>query len=166
MMVELTTPRGGANIAALLSQAESANPDQEKLYTGSKTGNWFLASEFARIANNDGGDGLESPGTIISVSQNPGNLQTNLLRHTSRLFRLSTAWLLYDAKMGAYTELWAGLSPDLTAADNGRYIIPWGRIHPSPRGDMLDALRDVKEGGTGEAEKFREWCDREIAGFL
>ena len=168
IMVELTTPRGGANIATLLSQAESAKPDQEKFYTGSKTGNWFLASEFARIANNNnnGGDGVESPGTIISVTQNPGNLQTNLLRHTSRLFRLSTGWLLYDAEMGAYTELWAGLSPNLKAADNGRYIIPWGRIHPSPRRDMSDALRDVKEGGTGEAGKFREWCDREIAGFL
>ena len=173
MMVELTTPKGGANITALLSQAEAAKPDQEKLYTGSKTGNWFLASEFARIANNEnksdndvGDDGKESGNTIISVTQNPGNLRTNLLRHTSRLFRLSTRWLLFDAKMGAYTELWAGLSPELKAGDNGKYVIPWGRIHPSPRRDMVDALRGVKEGGTGEAGNFREWCDREIAEFL
>ena len=173
LMVELTTPKGGANITALLSQAETAKPDQEKLYTGSKTGNWFLASEFGRIANNRsktdnhvGDDGKESGDTIISVTQNPGNLRTNLLRHTSRMFRLSTGWLLFDAKMGAYTELWAGLSPELKAGDNGKYVIPWGRIHPSPRRDMVDAFRDVEEGGTGEAGKFREWCDRETAEFL
>lgn len=165
IMVELTAPKGGANIAALLSQATAAKPDQEMLYTGSKTGNWFLASEFACTANDNSGD-RENRGTIISVTQNPGNLKTNLLRHTSRLFRLSTGWLLYNAKMGAYTELWAGLSPELKAEDNGGYIIPWGRIHPSPRKDMLDALKSVKEGGTGEAGELRQWCDREIAEFL
>ena len=165
MMVELTTPKGGADITALLSQAVAAKPDQEKLYTGSKTGNWFMASEFARIANEKSRDG-DNRGTIISVSQNPGNLQTNLLRHTSWLFRWSTGWLLFDAKRGAYTELWAGLSPEITASDNGCYVIPWGRLHPSPRKDMLDALRGVKEGGTGEAEKLREWCDKETAEYL
>ena len=165
MMVDLAAPRGGASIAALLSQAETAKPDQEKLYTGSNTGNWFLASEFARIANNNSEDG-QNHGTIMSVTQNPGNLQTNLLRHTSRFFRLSTGWLLFNAKMGAYTELWAGLSPELKTEDNGRYIIPWGRIHPTPRKDLLDALRDVKEGGTGQAVEMREWCDKEIAKFL
>ncbi len=165
IMVELTAPKGGANIAALLSQAEAAKPDQEKLYTGSKIGNWFLASEFARTANDNSGDG-ENRGTIISVAQNPGNLKTHLLRHTSRLFRLSTGWLLYNAKMGAYTELWAGLSPELKVEDNGGYVIPWGRIHPSPRRDMLGALRGAKEGGTGEAGEFREWCDREIAEYI
>ncbi|CAF9936357.1 hypothetical protein IMSHALPRED_010733 [Imshaugia aleurites] len=107
LMVELATPTSGANIAALLSQTEATRPDQEMLYTGSKTGNWFLASEFARTANDNSWDG-ENRGTIISVTQNPGNPRTNLLRHTSRLFRLSTGWLLFDAKMGAYTELWAG----------------------------------------------------------
>ena len=169
-MVELTGPKGGANIAALLSQAQAPKPDQEKLYTGSKVGNWFLASEFARIANaNDqsgGDDGRGVGGIIISVTQNPGNLKTNLLRHTSRFFRLSTAWLLWNAKMGAYTELWAGVSSEIKAEHNGGYIIPWGRIHPSPRKDLLDALRGVKEGGTGEAEDFRKWCDKEIAEFL
>ena len=165
MMVDLAAPRGGASIAALLSHAESEKPDQERLYTVSKTGNWFLASEFARIANNNGED-CQNHGTIMSVTQNPGNLQTNLLRHTSRFFRLSTGWLLFEAKMGAYTELWAGLSPELKAEDNGRYIIPWGRIHPTPRKDLLDALRGVKEGGTGQAMEMREWCDKEIAKFL
>ena len=167
MMVELTAPKGGANIANLLSQAEAAKPDQENLYTGSKVGNWFLASEFARTANaNSTSDGENRGNVIISVTQNPGNLKTNLLRHTSWFFRLSTGWLLFDAKMGAYTELWAGLSPEVNAENNGGYIIPWGSVHPSQRKDLLNALRGVKEGGTGEAEKFREWCDMEVAEFM
>ena len=30
-------------------------------------------------------------------------------------------WLLYDAIFGAYTELYAGLSPEINSAQNGSY---------------------------------------------
>jgi hypothetical protein len=47
--------------------------------------------------------------------------------------QLAVSPILYKAEIGAYTELWAGLSPKLTMEMNGGYVIPWGRIHPSPR---------------------------------
>ena len=62
--------------------------------------------------------------------------------------------LLWDAKYGAYTELYAGLSPEITVEDNGGYIIPWGRKHPNLRQDLLDALKSQENGDTRVAEKF------------
>lgn len=73
--------------------------------------------------------------------------------------------LLYDAKMGAYTELWAGLSEELTMERSGGAVVPWGRMHPAPRKDLVDACRSVEEGGTGQAGEFREWCERETKEF-
>jgi hypothetical protein len=79
--------------------------------------------------------------------------------------QLSVCWLLYLVEMGAYTELWAGLSPDLTENPNGGYVTPWGRIHPVPRGDLVDSLKGVEEGGKGRAAQFWDWCEKEAACF-
>ena len=98
--VELSAPKGGMLIADLTSPPQ----DQTKNYVASKTGNWFLASELARKV------GLQG---ILNVVQNPGNLKTNLLRHAPVWMRLAASPLLHNAKQGAYTELWAGLSPEL-----------------------------------------------------
>lgn len=38
--------------------------------------------------------------------------------------------LLHEAKFGAYTELYTGLSSEITLEKNGAYIISWGRIRP------------------------------------
>lgn len=150
--VDLTAPIGGINISDL----ENLPNDQAKIYTASKTGNWFLASELAQKVAHTG---------ILSVTQHPGNLKTNLLRHTSQWMQLAVRPLLYHAKMGAYTELWAGLSPELNMEMNGSCIIAWGRVHPSPRKDMLDALRSVEDGGTGQAGEFWNWCEKQIAEY-
>ena len=152
MTVDTNAPQGGTHLAELASPPQ----DQTKNYVASKTGNWFLASELAREVGPQG---------IISVVQNPGNLKTNLLRHTSKLMQWGVSPLLYKAKMGAYTELWAGLSPQITMDLNGCYVIPWGRVHPSPRKDLVDALKSMQEGGTGQAGEFREWCEKQTADF-
>lgn len=73
--------------------------------------------------------------------------------------------LLHDARKGAYTELWAGLAPDLTMDNSGGYIIPWGRVHSAPREDLLSALKSVEDGGTGRARDFWEWCEKKISAF-
>jgi hypothetical protein len=73
--------------------------------------------------------------------------------------------LLHNAKMGAYTELWAGLSPELTMENGGAYVLPWGRLHPSPREDLLDALKAKEDGGTGVAHEFWKWCVDQIAAY-
>jgi hypothetical protein len=64
-------------------------------------------------------------------------------------------FVTYDAIYGAYTELYAGLSPELTMEKhNGTYVIPWGRIHPDEkfvRPDVVQAMKPVEEGGLGYA---------------
>ena len=63
-----------------------------------------------------------------------------------------TAPLLHSAKMGAYTELWAGLSGNLGIGDGGKYVLPWGRLYPSPRPELLAAL-------------FMGYCEEQTATF-
>ena len=152
LMVDMAAPEGGIKLRDL----DSPPQDKTKNYVTSKTGNWFLASELARESSGLG---------IISVTQNPGSLKTNLLRHAGSFMRIAASPLLYDAKLGAYTELWAGLSPDITVKQNGSYIVPWGRLHPSPRKDLLEALRPKNEGGTGQAQEFRMWCEQQVAAY-
>jgi retinol dehydrogenase-12 len=125
-------------------------------YSQSKVGNAYLASEFGRRYGSDG---------IVSVSWNPGNLKSELQRHGSALENLLLWPALYHPKFGAYTELYAACSPDLSTKDNGAFIIPWGRIgHLRP--DMVKAEKTKEEGGTGEAQRFWEWCEKECKAYL
>lgn len=73
--------------------------------------------------------------------------------------------MCYDPKYGGYTELWAGLSPDLTTEHNGRYIAPWGRIGRN-RPDVEASLKGTAEGGTGKVEQFWQYCERETEQYL
>ncbi|PQE19176.1 short-chain dehydrogenase protein [Rutstroemia sp. NJR-2017a BBW] len=143
--MDLAAPTGGM----IISEITTPVKDQTRNYVNSKTGNWFLAKEFANELNDDG---------ILSVVQNPGNLKTNLLRN-AKWMMYAVYPLLYEARMGALTELWAGLSSDLTMDHNGAYVVPWGRLHPAPREDLLQSLKSVEEGGTGRAQEFRKWCE-------
>ena len=151
-VVDLTAPKGGMNLAYLTSPPQY----QPRNYTTSKTGNWYLGSEMAKELG---------PHGIISITQNPGSVKTNLLRHFSWWQRIAASPLMHHPKMGAYTELWAGLSPEVSMEMNGGYVIPWGRRHPAPRQDILDALKSTEEGGTGQAAEFREWCEKQIAEY-
>ncbi|KAL8724378.1 MAG: hypothetical protein Q9181_006854 [Wetmoreana brouardii] len=150
---EMTAPKGGMS----LSDLTAPPPNQTKNYVNSKTGNWFMAGKLA--------DQVRSHG-ILSVVQNPGNLKTNLLRHAPKLMVIAAYPLLHNARQGAYTELWAGLSPELNLETNGAYVIPWGRPHPSPRRDIILALKSKQQGGTGLADEFWEWCGQQTAAYL
>ena len=44
-------------------------------------------------------------------------------------------------------------------------MVPWGRVHPSPRPDLLAALRTREDGGTGVAALFTEYCEKQTAAF-
>lgn len=150
--VDLSAPNGGLNLSDLTSPPRN----QQANYTSSKTGNWFLAHALASQVGSKG---------ILSLTQNPGNLKTSLLRHAPWILGVVTAPLLYGAKMGAYTELWAGLSEELGSEDGGKYVVPWGRVHPGPRPDMLAAMKGHGDGGTGVAAEFVEWCEEQTAAF-
>jgi NAD(P)-dependent dehydrogenase (short-subunit alcohol dehydrogenase family) len=152
IVVDLSAPIGGLDISDLTNPPR----DRQQNYLNTKTCNWFLASALAAQVGSKG---------ILSLTQNPGNLKTALLRHAPWMLGFFTAPLLYDAKMGAYTELWAGLSQDLSIEDGGKYVLPWGRLHPSPRQDLLKAMKTKDEGGTGVAALFLEYCEKETAEF-
>jgi NAD(P)-dependent dehydrogenase (short-subunit alcohol dehydrogenase family) len=150
--VEIGAPTNGLEVAKL----STPSPNQQDNYSISKIGNWYLASELASQAGKDG---------VLSVTANPGNLKSALTRHFSAVVPFLAAPLLYQPVYGAYTELWAGLSSELSIKDGGNYIIPWGRVHPSPNPKLVAALATKEDGGTGVAKAFVEWCDVQTANF-
>lgn len=77
---------------------------------------------------------------------------------------MSQSFLLHHPKFGAYTELYAGLSPDISTERNGSYVIPWGRI-AVPRKDLVQVMKSKEEGGSGNAAAFWEWCEAEVAKY-
>jgi retinol dehydrogenase 12 len=75
-------------------------------YGVSKAGNYLQATEYMRRHVQDG---------IVSVALNPGNLDSDLGRHMSGIAMTILRWtFLYPLIYGAYTELFAGLSPEIT----------------------------------------------------
>ncbi|KAI5866413.1 NAD(P)-binding protein [Durotheca rogersii] len=142
-MVELSAPPQGLRMA----EVRAPPRDRARAYVNSKTGNLFLAAELARRA----------AGSVVSVSLNPGAAATNLFRHTPWLRYLAYP-LLHAPALAAHTQLYAGLSPDVTTAANGGYVVPWGRIHDALRPDLREAMRPVADGGTGRAAEFWDFC--------
>ncbi|KAL8727253.1 MAG: hypothetical protein Q9166_006172 [cf. Caloplaca sp. 2 TL-2023] len=152
IVVDVTAVKNGINISDL----ENPPSDQQLSYTNTKVGNWFLAGALAAQVGSEG---------ILSLTQNPGNLKTPLLRHMPWWVGVASAPLLYSPRMGAYTELWSGLSSELTAEDGGKYVLPWGRLNPSPKPDMLAAMKTKEHGGTGVAAQFIDFCEKQTAAF-
>ena len=65
--------------------------------------------------------------------------------------------MLKAPKYGAYSELFAALSPAITSKHNGGFIVPWGRFGAVPS-HIAKGLKSKSEGGTGAAERFWEYC--------
>jgi NAD(P)-dependent dehydrogenase (short-subunit alcohol dehydrogenase family) len=149
-VAELSSPPEG------LIKSELATPpnDNVRNYTNSKVGNMFLSSEFTRRhENKDQG--------IVSVALNPGAANTNLLRNAKWMWFFSYP-LLYSPKLAAYTELYAGLSRDISLESNGCYVVPWGRVHDGLKKDLVKAMRTVEDGGTGRAKEFWEFYEEKV----
>ncbi|KAK7946170.1 uncharacterized protein PG986_010491 [Apiospora aurea] len=129
-------------------------------YCISKAGNYLHSSEFARR------HGLGSDG-ILSVALNPGNLDSELWRTQGLLVRKFLQWfILHPPVLGAYTELYAGLSPHLSLEVNsGGWVVPWGRPMQI-RKDLQEAARTVEEEGSGVAKEFWEWSERQVERYL
>ncbi|KAF4499795.1 light induced alcohol dehydrogenase Bli-4 [Fusarium agapanthi] len=150
IVADLSVPKGGVKMEEVINPSK----DQQVNYTNSKTGNWYLVSVLADQVGSHG---------ILSVCHNPGNLHSNLLRHMPSIVGYIVSPLLYHAKFDAYTNLRAGLSPDLQIEDGERFILPLGRFYPSPRVDLLENIEPKEQGGTGTAFEFAEYCDKIIA---
>jgi NAD(P)-dependent dehydrogenase (short-subunit alcohol dehydrogenase family) len=152
MLVDAKAPVGGI----AFNELEKPTADQNRNYAMSKAGNWLLASEFAARVADDG---------IVSLTQNLRNLRTKIWDKAPKLAQILSSPVLHDPKLGAYTNLWAGLANEVTVKDGGRYVIPWGRWHLSPRKDIVAGLKSKKDPGTGEAERFWNWCEDQTAKY-
>ncbi|KAK8103122.1 short-chain dehydrogenase [Apiospora sp. TS-2023a] len=136
-------------------------------YCISKAGNYLHASEYARRhgPSNTGASG--SGDGILSVSLNPGNLDSELWRTQTFIVRkFLQLVLLHPPVMGAYTELYAGLSPELNLEEHsGGWVVPWGRPMRI-RSDLQEATRTKEEGGSGIGKGFWEWSERQVERYL
>lgn len=146
--IQVLAPRGGI---ALEEHADSPtlHDSVQANYGQTKVGNVFLASKFQDILQDHG---------IISVSFNPGNLKTELQRHSTGLMARMSEGMLYPAIFGAYTELYAGWSPEVN--NKSLYIIPWGR-----QGSEF-VRKDIRKGITdGRRDRFVRWCETETLSY-
>ncbi|KAI1471989.1 NAD(P)-binding protein [Daldinia caldariorum] len=127
-------------------------------YFLTKLGNYLHAAEFAkRHAAADG---------VLSASLNPGNLDSELWRTQGPVARfVLRKTILYPAVYGAYTALYAGLSPHITADNSGAFVVPWGKIHTVSKA-MADASARKSEGGSGIGEEFWKWSEEEIKKYI
>ena len=125
-------------------------------YGVSKAADWAYAVELSRRYKGEG---------IIGLGVNPGNLRSDLFRHQSRIFRLLTGPANYPVINGAYTQLWAGLSPEVTADKPGSYVAPFGRFYPV-RSDLQAATKSEAEGGNGTFQKFWDWSEEQVSKYL
>ena len=150
-IVDSLGPQGGVSLA---EQEPGCWPaDKNHVYSASKVANWFMAAELDKRIRKDG---------VVCITQNPGNLRTKAWDPAPYVMKLVMSPFMYTAKYGGYTELWAGLSPDITTDDGGKFGIPWGgRWHPSPRKDILPSFKSKEEGGTGLAAEVWDWCDEQ-----
>ena len=113
-------------------------------------------------------------------SVNPGLLNTELQRHVSSIQRMIMVgrdpspvfWILLallraflsdpfhqsvmfkEPKYGAYSELFAALSPQIDSKKSGAFILPWGRF-----GHIPDHIQQSIDNG--KAASFYSWCDQE-----
>lgn len=152
------TPKDGIGLRKQDLQKEDVlKQGPQYNYTLSKTGNWFLAHEL-HLQLRDAG--------ILSITQNPGNLRSELTRHFGWLVPWLASFIMYEARFGAYTELWCGLSEELNREqDGGGYVVPWGRRHEKPREDILTCLKTREEGGNGVSKEFGEWCEEMVRDY-
>jgi retinol dehydrogenase-12 len=114
-------------------------------YAQSKAMNILQAHEFAKRFGPEG---------LVSLSVHPGGLKTKLQDNMPWLYNAALGWLRHPPRMGALTELYAGLYEgggiDLKLVEdggaNGAHVIPWGRI-----GEIAPNVQDgLSKGNTSQ----------------
>ncbi|KIY69052.1 NAD(P)-binding protein [Cylindrobasidium torrendii FP15055 ss-10] len=116
------------DLATLQDGAPRRRRTIQWLYAQSKLGNVLISFEMARrYADKD----------IISVSLNPGNIDSDLFRHRP-FFHTVCKPFLHSPAMGALSQLWAGTAPEAVDC-NGKFLIPWIRFS-----DTTSAAQDAQ----------------------
>ncbi|KAH8777706.1 hypothetical protein F5883DRAFT_696524 [Diaporthe sp. PMI_573] len=148
MIIERFAPQGGVDLTELdrMNAAGTGSENASMDYAVSKAGNWFLAVDGARRWGPEG---------IVSVTQNPGMINTTVWKHQPNWLMAVMQPTFYPAIMGAYTMLFSGFSNEVGLDTNGVYILPFGRLQKkSVRDDILEAIAN------GKAKEFWDWCER------
>ncbi|KAJ7449545.1 NAD-P-binding protein [Mycena latifolia] len=115
---------------------------EKKLYGQSKFANVVFSNELARRYADQG---------IISIALHPGNIKTDLGRHSTPMERALTGWMLYPVDLGVLTQLYAGTMPEALEL-SGKYMIPWARVGKAHKDT------DDRE----QAAKLWDWLDEQI----
>ncbi|KAL6874503.1 hypothetical protein HDV57DRAFT_232647 [Trichoderma longibrachiatum] len=153
---ELGSPKGGID-PDNLGFAKQEKSIYYK-YSVSKAGVYYQGAEYAK-KNKDQG--------IISLTVNPGNLRSDLQRYGGNgiIQDITKKLILFPPINGAYSELFCGLSPEVTADKSGSYVIPWGRF-ARIREDIEKGAKSAEEGGNGLGKIWYEWCMEQVAPFM
>ncbi|KAI9704925.1 MAG: hypothetical protein M1836_006705 [Candelina mexicana] len=143
-------PNGGINWGDINN--EKGKMSVMECYGQSKAAVIMLSYETGKRLANDG---------VVSVSLNPGNLRSNLLRDEKNPVKKAVMTAMsYESRLGALSELFAGFSDQIVTANYGTYVIPWGR-HGCVR-------KDIKEGygQQGMGSKLWQLLDGEVEQYL
>ncbi|KAJ3481616.1 hypothetical protein NLG97_g7775 [Lecanicillium saksenae] len=154
LYAEMGSPTGGVDPKNI----DYSKKDESKYfkYSASKAGVYYQGTEYARRHRSEG---------IVSLPVNPGNLKSDLQRHHPSIAQKIGNWMLYPPVNGAYTELFAGLSPKVTMAESGSYVIPFGRFS-FIRSDIEQGSRLEAEGGTGMGKIWYDWCIEQVKTYM
>ncbi|KAG7664439.1 RDH2 [[Candida] subhashii] len=93
---------------------------------------------------------------VVSVSVCPGYLRTELQRNMPFFSRIGYDLTFHKARYGAYTELFAALSPEVTKQRNGEHIISFGNW-----GVIRDDIKDA-----ANCEKVWDYLQEQIKPYL
>jgi NAD(P)-dependent dehydrogenase (short-subunit alcohol dehydrogenase family) len=168
-LLNLSTPDGGVHLD------EAGSPAQHKgmeNYMQSKAGTYLLAHEFSSrqkqrpspaaappTAPNERSHG--NPFGVLHITLNPGYMKTGFQRSAPPPLRAVMSALFKGPQFGAYTELYAGIAPDVK---DGDFVIPWGRKGEVP-GHIVESTRAVDEVES-VSKRFYEWCERQVKPFM
>ncbi|KAL4815044.1 hypothetical protein BDW67DRAFT_164828 [Aspergillus spinulosporus] len=127
------------------------NESDRSKYGRSKAGTVMQAVELARRAKKDGSG-------IVSIALDPGIANTGLQRDMGRLMSTMVKLIANKPEIGAYTQLFAGLSPEVTAeVAEKEWIVPPGKVG-CPRRDLFT--------DTETSRKWWEWNEEQVKAYL
>ncbi|KAH8822871.1 NAD-binding protein [Flagelloscypha sp. PMI_526] len=118
------------------------NVSSAEMYSEAKLGNILISNEFARRYGDQG---------LVSISLNPGNLKTDLMRTTGFVEKTILNWIQHPAQIGALSSLYAATMPE-AAKLNGKYLVPWAQV-----GTPSLAAQNQES-----AEKLWNWLEDEV----
>ncbi|KAH7382246.1 short-chain dehydrogenase [Pyrenochaeta sp. MPI-SDFR-AT-0127] len=170
-LLSLSTPQGGVQFDSSTGLPKQLRAMEN--YMQSKAGVYLLAHEFS-LRQKTGQLPQQrdeaaqhtlpnsNPSGVQQIVLNPGFTRTGIHRSIPALIRGAMTTAFKGAEYGAYTELYAGLGPDVKSED---FVIPWGR-----KGSVPNYVKESIVAKDGEVDtvsaRFYEWCEKQVKQFI